>query len=636
MSLDNKMDLSFEYGDIFYNGDDLGVIVDKGSTSFKIWSPAAEKVEVLIFADENDKSINDKFLLKKGENGCWSTLVSEDLSGNYYLFIVDYGEYSYEVIDPYARAVGTNSKLGYIVDLSKTNPEGWESDCRVKLEKPTDAIIYEVHVKDFSISSESGIELKGDYLAFTEKGTKNRYGFKTGIDHLKELGITHVHLLPVFDFATVDDTWQKDYNWGYDPYYYNVPEGSYASDPSDETRIIEFKKMVKALHDEGIGVIMDVVYNHTYYTEDSTFSKTAPGYFYRKHEDEHNLANGSGVGNEFATEKPMARKFIIDSLSYWAEEYHIDGFRFDLMRIIDKETMDLAEDKLHEIDQSILLYGEPWSALPPQLHHDEQMLKGAQKKMNISAFNDHFRDAIKGDTDGDTRGFVNGKKGLSNEIRKGIVGAIYYNKEIHDFTVSPSETINYVSAHDNLTLWDKLKKTNGEEPRHIRIKMDKMAQAIIFTSLGVPFLQGGEEFLRTKYGNSNSYNAGDYINMLKWERKTRFHNTFKYYSGLIDLRKSYEIFRMDDAKTIRNNLEFLESPSNTVAYKIKSEISNSKKEEELLILYNPNREWIDFEIGEGRWGIIVDDKKAGNEVFNIFKDHHIKVPPISVMVLISR
>ncbi|MGM0436669.1 MAG: type I pullulanase [Bacillota bacterium] len=635
MSLDKKMDLDFNYDNFYCDEDDLGVIAEDSSTSFKIWAPAANKVEVLIFEDENNKSIKDKFNLKKDENGCWTTFVSENLSGNYYLFIIDYGEFSYEVIDPYARAVGTNSKLGYIVDLSKTNPEGWENDKRVKLEKPTDAVIYEVHVKDFSSSSESGIELKGDYLAFTEKGTKNRYGFNTGIDHLKNLGITHVHLLPVFDFATVDDTWPDDYNWGYDPYYYNVPEGSYASDPSDETRIIEFKKMVKALHDEGIGVIMDVVYNHTYYTEESNFEKTAPGYFYRKHEDEHNLANGSGVGNEFATEKPMARKFIIDSLCYWAEEYHIDGFRFDLMRIIDKETMDKAEDELHEMDSSILLYGEPWSALPPQLHHDEQMLKGAQKKMNISAFNDHFRDAIKGDTDGNSKGFVNGKEGFSEGVKKGIVGGIYYNEEIHDFTVSPSETINYVSAHDNLTLWDKLKKTNGEDPRYIRIKMDKMAQAIIFTSLGVPFLYGGEEFLRTKFGNSNSYNAGDYINMLKWERKTRFHDTFKYYSGLIELRNSFEVFRMENAEKIRKNLEFLESSPNTIAYKLKSS-KTDKKKEELVILYNPNREWRDFEIGEGRWGIIVDDKQAGNEVFNIFEDDYIKVPPISVMVLVSK
>ena len=635
MSLEKKLNLDFNYDDFYYDGNDLGVIVNDMSTSFKIWAPAADRVEVLIFADENDQSIKRKFELVKDKNGCWSTIISENLSGNYYLFIIDYGENSYEAIDPYARAVGTNSKLGYIVDLLETNPEGWQKDKRVTLEKPTDAIIYEVHIKDFSISSESGIELKGEYLAFTENGTKNRYGFKTGIDHLKNLGITHVHLLPVFDFATVDDTWQKDYNWGYDPYFYNVPEGSYASDPSDETRIIEFKKMVKALHEQGIGVILDVVYNHTYYTEESTFEKTAPGYFYRKHENEHDLANGSGVGNEFATEKPMARKFIIDSLSYWAEEYHIDGFRFDLMRIIDQETMDLAEDKLHEIDSSIILYGEPWSALPPQLDHEEQMLKGAQKKMNIAAFNDHFRDAIKGDTNGDIKGFVNGKKGLINEVKKGIVGAIQYNKEIHDFTLSPDETINYVSAHDNLTLWDKLKKTNGEEPKFIRIKMDKMAQAIIFTSLGIPFLQGGEEFLRTKYGNSNSYNAGDYINMLKWERKTRYHNTFKYYKGLIELRKSYDVFRMNDAEKIKNNLQFLESPANTVAFKLKSYKNDSRKKE-LVILYNPNKEWLDFEIGEGRWGIIVDDKNAGSEVFNIFEDYYIKVPPISVMVLTSK
>ena len=633
MSFNKINNLDFDYSNLYYSGDDLGVIVDGDFTSFKIWAPAAEKVELLLLKDENYNSIKKKFSLEKNSNGCWGNYVSENLAGNYYLFVIDYGECQFEVIDPYARAVSTNSKFGYIVDLSKTNPVGWKNDKRVKLEKATDAVIYEVHVKDFSISSESGIELKGEYLAFTERGTKNRYGFQTGIDHLKDLGITHVHLLPVFDFATVDDNNSRDYNWGYDPYYYNVPEGSYASNPSDETRILEFKKMVKALHDEGIGVIMDVVYNHTYYTEKSTFSKTAPGYFYRK-KNEDDLANGSGVGNEFASERAMARKFIIDSLCYWTNEYHIDGFRFDLMRILDKKTMDKAEDKLHEIDSSILLYGEPWSALPPQLHHDKQMMKGAQKEMNIAAFNDHFRDAVKGDTNGAKPGFVNGEKGLVKKIKQGIVGGIYYNDNINDFTISASESINYVSAHDNLTLWDKLKKTNSEKSKYIRIRMDKMAQAIIFTSLGIPFLHGGEEFLRTKYGDSNSYSSGNSINMLKWERKTKYHNTFNYYSGLIKMRQSFGQFRMNNPEKIRNNIEFLESPTNTIAYKLKP-CNNNFDQKELVILYNPNQEWIDFEIGTGDWGIIVDDRKAGNKIFNIFNNNYVKVAPISVMVLVS-
>ncbi|MGM0411024.1 MAG: type I pullulanase [Bacillota bacterium] len=629
MALKEENNQDINYNELYCEEDDLGVTIKNGKCSFKLWSPLARQVEALIFNEENKNSLDRTIKLDSFENGCWKKIINDDLSGKYYLFKVYYENQSFEFIDPYAKAVGTNSEFGYIVDLKKTNPEGWEKDKRVNLQKPTDAIIYEVHVRDFSVSSESGIECEGKFLAFTEEGSQNRYGFKTGIDHLKELGITHVHLLPVFDFATVDDKVEDDYNWGYDPYYYNVPEGSYATNPADESRIIEFKKMVKALHDNGIGVIMDVVYNHTYYTKDSSFEKMAPGYFFRKEESKEKLANGSGVGNEFATEMPMSRKFIINSVRYWAEEYHIDGFRFDLMRLIDKETMDKLEDQLHEIDSSILIYGEPWSALPPQLDEGEQMLKGAQKGMNVAAFNDHFRDAIKGDTDGDNRGFVNGVKELTNNIKRGIVGGIHYDQYIHDFTDSPTESVNYVSSHDNLTLWDKLYKTNGHEEEYIRIKMDKMAQAIIFTSQGIPFIQGGEEFLRTKYGNSNSYNAGDYINKLKWERKTKFHDTFKYYKGLIEMRKHFSAFKLDSSDKVRDNLEFLNSPYNTVAYKISSDIND----ENLIILQNPNREWLKFEIPQGKWGIICDANKAGIKVFNIFEKNWVIVSPISVMVL---
>lgn len=630
-----KNNFDIDYNNFYYEGDDLGVYVDHEKTSFKIWAPAACNVEVFIFADEASKSEEKRIQLARGEKGVWAELVSENLEGKYYLFEIDYKDYSFQIVDPYAKAVGTNSQLGYIIDLARTDPPGWEDDRRVKLKSPTDAIIYEVHVRDFSVSDESGIEMKGKYLGFTEEGSVNRSDFSTGIDHLKELGITHVHLLPVFDFASVNDIIDDDYNWGYDPYYYNVPEGSYASDPSDESRIIEFKKMVKALHDNGIGVIMDVVYNHTFFTEESSFEKIAPGYFYRTHA-ENELANGSGVGNEVATERPMVRKFIVDSLCYWAKEYHIDGFRFDLMRLIDKKTMDIIEDRLHDIDSSIIIYGEPWSALPPQLDHDEQMNKGAQQGMNIAAFNDHLRDTIKGDTDGVSPGFVNGSPDCVCAIKKGVVGGINYSEEIYDFTQSPEESVNYVSSHDNLSLWDKLELTNSDDPEGIRVKIDKMAQGIVFTSQGIPFIQGGEEFLRTKYGNSNSYNAGDEVNMLKWERKTKYHDTFKYYKGLIEMRKKYPAFRMKSAEDIRDNLEFIFAPENTVGFKLTtpSDVKIDKKNK-LIVLYNPEREWKQFTIPEKKWGIIVDDREAGSKPFNIFTAGCVVVPPITVMVLVS-
>ncbi|MFW6266167.1 MAG: type I pullulanase [Halanaerobiales bacterium] len=626
-----KYDDFYTRDDFYYDGNDLGVLVKEGKTSFKIWSPVAEKVSILIFASEENVYPDKMIKLNKEREALWSRVIEKDLSGNYYLFELKYDDKCFRVIDPYARAVGTNSNMGYIVDLGKTNPENWENDKRINLKKPTDAVIYELHVRDFSISPESGMKNRGKYLAFTEEETCNHWGLKTGIDHLIELGVTHVHLLPVFDFATVDDTDKNDYNWGYDPYYYNVPEGSYASNPADESRIIEFKKMVKALHDRGIGVIMDVVYNHTYYTMESPFEKIAPGYFYR-FKEEKELANGSGVGNEFATEKKMARKFIVDSLRYWTEEYHIDGFRFDLMKLIDKKTMELIEEELHQIDSSILLYGEPWSALPPQLEKSEQMKKGAQQGMNIAAFNDHFRDAIKGDTEGDRKGYVNGDNGLKAEVKKGIVGGINYSDEIWDFTLNPAESVNYVSSHDNLTLWDKLYKTDGEQTENVRIRMDKMAQAIIFTSQGIPFIQGGEEFLRTKYGHKNSYNAGDKINMFKWERKTKYHETFKYYKGLIEMRKKYPAFRMDSARMVKDNIEFLDGPKNTIIFRLSSPAKFDKRYE-FIVIYNPHREWLKVEIPENRWGIIVDDKRAGKSPFNLFDSDNISVAPLSVMIL---
>ncbi|HLV09469.1 MAG TPA: type I pullulanase, partial [Halanaerobiales bacterium] len=496
------------------------------------------------------------------------------------------------------------------------------------------AVIYELHVRDFSSSTFSGIKNRGKYLAFTEEGTRSPDGLKTGIDHLKELGITHLHLQPVFDFATVDDSDNTEYNWGYDPYFYNVPEGSYSSNPADDSRVREFKEMVLSLHKNNIGVIMDVVYNHSYNTHNSPFNLLVPGYFYRRDKC-GNYTNGSGTGNEIASERPMVRKFIIDSVKYWAEEYHIDGFRFDLMALHDKRTMSMVEKTLKRIDPSIIIYGEPWTGGLSALEPSRQFTKGVQRGKKIAVFNDDFRNAIKGDNDGLGLGFVSGALGQTDNIKRGIVGEIMYNDYICGFADEPCETINYVSSHDNLTLWDKLNKSNYYDDEKTRIKMDQMAQAIIFTSQGVPFIQGGEEILRTKWGDHNSYNAGDRVNQIKWKRKKRYYETFKYYQGLIRLRREHPAFRMKDASQIRKHLSFLNTDDNIVGFLIKNN-ANGDQWRNIVVYYNPGREEALCQLPDfRRWFIVVNDREAGTEILEEIEKNKVLVPSITTMVLYS-
>ena len=618
--------------EFIYHGEDLGINYSKEKTIVKLWAPTAENVKLEIYNHYEKEEPFEVFDMFEDLNGTWKVKLKGDYEGKYYLFAVDFGDRIEKTVDPYAKGLAPNSEMGLIVNLNKTNPENWENDKYKALDSAVDAVIYEIHVRDFSTSPYSGIKNRGDYLAFTEEGTVNNQGLSTGLDHLKELGVTHVHLLPVFDYATVDEENRYEYNWGYDPHFYNVPEGSYANKPEGYQRIKEFKKMIKSLHDNGIGVIMDVVYNHTYYTNESAFQKTAPGYFYRLINNCY-LTNGSGCGNEIATERPMVRKFIIDSLKYWVKEYHIDGFRFDLMGLMDKETMYTIENVLHDINPNLLLYGEPWAAEPPHLEEYQKIHKGDQRDHKIAFFNDDFRDAVKGDPDGFKKGYVNGKFETYNDIKNGIIGSIDYSFEVNGFTYKPEETINYVSAHDNLTLWDKINKSVSKAPEEERIKMDRLAQAIVFTSQGVPFIQGGEEFLRTKYGNHNSYNAGDHINQIKWERKTHYYDTFLYYKGLIKLRKEHPAFRMKEPDMIRKNLHFIESEDAAIGFVLKNH-ANGDDWKDIYVLYNPQHHWSRFWLAEEKdFNIVVNGKYAGTEVLHSFQADNIKVPPLSAMVL---
>ncbi len=626
----NKHDY-LDDGNYYYDGDDLGVTYSQEQTKFRLWAPTATKVKLLIYDDDHSPTYERIVKMEKNRNGTWLFIFAGDLAGKYYKYRVYIDDYVNETVGPYARAVGENSERGLILDMSLTNPWGWEYDRRVELEHRVDAVIYELHVRDFSISPYSGIKEKGKFLGFTERETTNPTGLRTGVSHLQELGITHVHLLPVFDFGSVDDRDDNQYNWGYDPHLYNVPEGSYATNPSDDSRIGEFKELVKVLHDCNIGVVMDVVYNHTFKCN-SPFNLVVPDYYYRfNHRGDY--SNGSGCGNEIASERPMVRKFIIHSVKYWAEEYHIDGFRFDLMALLDRQTIEQIVRVLHDIDPSILIYGEPWiggdSPLPP----GQRMKKGAQQGLKMGLFNDHFRNAIKGDNDGSVRGFISGDYSRALAIKKGVVGGIRYNDKIENFTSGPGESVNYVSSHDDLTLWDKLQRSNKEDGEDIKIRMDRLAQAIIFTSQGIAFMAGGEEFLRTKFGEHNSYNAGDEINQIKWERKNTYFYTFKYYQGLIRLRLNHPAFRMFNSEQICNYLKFIETPSDTVGFTL-HDYANDDSWREIVVFYNPRREKLMFNLpGIGKWNVVVNDSEAGITSLFTFTGNHIKVSPISAMVL---
>ncbi|MFW5995635.1 MAG: type I pullulanase [Halanaerobiaceae bacterium] len=616
----------------YYEGNDLGVVCSGKTTTFKVWSPTATGVRVKLYAHDTAPDYRLIREMRPSRDGTWKVEIDRNLKGFYYTYQLEIEGKMHETVDPYAVAAGTNSRRALIIVPGDTDPPGWERDERVQIEKRTDAVIYEVHVRDFSSSINSGIKNSGLYLGFTEEGTVGPGRYSTGIDHLQKLGITHVHLLPVFDYITVDDTSPDDYNWGYDPHLYNVPEGSYATDPADNSRIKEFKQLVMALHDRNIGVIMDVVYNHTFHLDTSPFNLTVPGYYYR-YDSQTCPSNGSGCGNEIASEKPMVRKFIVDSVKYWAKEYHIDGFRFDLMALMDKETMRQIEVALKEIDSSILIYGEPWpgglSVLPPE----RQMSKGAQQGTMISVFNDNFRNALKGDNDGHVRGYISGEYHRETEVKKGIVGSINYSEDLVSFTGNAGETINYVSAHDNLTLWDKLACSNGDCSEEDRIKMDRLAQAIVLTSQGVPFIAGGEEFLRTKFGEHNSYNAGDEVNQLKWERKQKYYDTYLYYRGLIRLRREHPAFRMDYAEEIKENLRFFPTPRHTIGFILKDHAGNDQWKD-IVVIYNPYYRSVKCNLPEiGHWHIVVNGEKAGVETLGQIKGYQVDVPALSAFVL---
>lgn len=623
-----------ESEEFIYRGNDLGANYQKEHTVFKVWSPLAQAMKVVIY-NNYDVNIGQIYDMSKANQGIWELKLDGDFSNKYYNYKVTINGVERETADPYAKGATVNGEKGMIVDFSSINPEGWDGHKIPKSLKATESIIYEMHVRDFSVDESSGIQKKGKYLAFTESGTKIAKKVSTGLDHLKELGITHLHLLPVYDFASIDETKENQYNWGYDPYLYNVPEGSYSTNPYDGTvRIKEFKQMVKTLHENDIRVVMDVVFNHTYKTGDSPFDILVPKYYYRTNKS-GDYTNGSGCGNETASEKAMMRKFIVDSVKFWATEYRIDGFRFDLMALHDIETMKEVEHELKQINPNILIYGEPWTGGTSSLSPTLQLRKGSQKGRNIAVFNDDIRNAIKGDNDGIGLGFVNGRLFLEKEIKKGIVGSIQYNSLIKGFTEQPGESINYVSSHDNLTLFDKFEISNPDVSSLERENMNRLAISIILTSEGVPFIQGGTEILRTKNGNHNSYNAGDKINKIDWNRKNTYKETYQYIKNLIELRKSQKVLTLDNAEDIKQSLSFIEAPASSIAYLLSSSAEGDYKN--LLIIHNANREEITIKLPlPGKWNVIANEfevNRAGVRSGRTNFTDEVEAAPLSTYIL---
>jgi len=627
------MENILESSEVNYFGSDLGAVYNTHYTMFKVWAPTVEKITVVMYETFNEE-LGQKHVMTKGQEGVWELKLHGDFKNKYYNYLVSNNGVEKETPDIYAKGCTANGKKGMIVDFESINPINWESHLRPLNINRTEAVLYELHVRDFSISVDSGIENKGKYLAFTEKNTKTSEGVVTGLDHLKDLGITHVHLLPVYDFASIDET-VGGYNWGYDPYLYNVPEGSYATDSTDGTvRIKEFKTMIQALHKNGIGVIMDVVYNHSYALENSPMDILVPGYYYRK-DEKGNYSNGSGCGNEIASERPMVRKFIVDSIMFWTQEYKIDGFRFDLMALHDIETMKEVILQAKLINPNIIIYGEPWTGGHSALEPSKQLKKGSQKGMQMSLFNDDMRNAIKGDNDGSWTGFVNGRGGLEVEIKKGIVGGIKYSNQICNFTQEPGESINYVSSHDNLCLYDKFEKSNPNYTPLQREKMSRLALSIILTSQGVPFMQGGTEILRTKQGNHNTYNSSDAVNEISWSRKAEYMETYEYIKGLISLRKSQKVMTLDNASEVRKSLVFLEAPFNCVVYELTSPFKEDYSK--LIIIHNSNTEEIKVVLPDSNeWKILGNEyevNKTGVSKGMKTCTNEVKIPSISTYIL---
>lgn len=614
-------------------------------TRFSLWAPTADEVRLMLYNKGEGGHAYRTVSMEAGEEGVWHTTVAEDLLGKFYTFNVKTGDrWLGDTPGIFAKAVGVNGHRAAIIDLRSTDPEGWADDRRPPLRSAADVVIYEMHHRDFSISPASGIEHKGKFLALTEAGTRSPEGLATGIDHLRELGVTHVHLLPSYDYASIDETRldENRYNWGYDPLNYNVPDGSYATDPyRPDVRIREFKQMVQALHQAGIRVILDVVYNHTFSIDGSNFERTAPGYFYRQRPD-GTYADASACGNETASDRPMMRKYIVESVLHWAREYHIDGFRFDLMGIHDIRTMNEVRAALTALDPSIIVYGEGWAAQAPQLPQDSLAMKANTYRMpGIAAFSDEMRDALRGPFNDNKQGaFLAGLPGGEESIKFGIVGAVQHPQVCNDsvnysqapWAGEPTQMISYVSCHDDMCLVDRLRASIPGIKDDELARLDKLAQTAVFTSQGIPFIYAGEEVMRDKKGVHNSFQSPDSINAIDWSRKALHADVFAYYKGLIQLRKNHPAFRLGSAELVRRHLEFLPvEGKNLVAWRLK-EHAGGDRWEDIVVVLNSRREPARVAVPQGNYTIVCKDGAINEDGLAKVSGAELVVPAQSALI----
>ena len=632
-----------------YFGNDLGAVYSKNATSFKVWAPSASSVELRLYETGNSKKCRASYKMTKSDKGIWTVTLDGDMKNTYYTYVVTVDGVSRETADIYAKASGVNGDKSMVVDLESTNPTGWKNDKHILYDNPTDAVVWEIHVRDFSISPMSGVSplYRGKYLAFTESGTTldGKGKIPTCVDYLKKFGVTHVQILPMYDYATVDEekTDTPQYNWGYDPKNYNVPEGSYSTNPFDgNVRIKELKQMIMALHNAGIGVIMDVVYNHMFTAKGSWFDMTVPNYYFRLNED-GSLSDGSACGNETASEHLMYRKFMTDSILYWTKEYHIDGFRFDLMGVHDVDTMNgirKALDENIENGKKIIMYGEPWTGDKLGTDVDTCVKKNVHKLDNrVGAFNDSFRDSVKGHVfNALEQGFVQSGECVE-ALKDSITANCLSKKKVFN---QPSQAIAYTSAHDNFTLYDKLVLSVKNDMSYAErdeklVAMNKLAAALTLTSQGIVFMQAGEEFARTKFGDENSYVSSDKINQIDWSRLSEYADLVSYYQGLIKIRKNFAPFR-EPTKKSAELIKFSDTEQGIIAYTLENTVAPEKEWKSIAVIANASdtEQTVELDTDNQKWIIIADDKKAGLETLGILSGKTVTVPPVSAMVLAQK
>jgi len=613
-------------------------------TTFTLWAPSATQVRVDLYKDGRGGAAFKEIQLKKGDRGFWKMYIPSDLSGTFYTFRILYKDnWLNETPGLLARAVGVNGHRGAIIDLKQTNPPGWASDQRPEMGPFTDMILYELHLRDFSMGKQSGLVNKGKYLSLTETGSTNSNAFSTGIDHLVDFGVTHVVLMPVFDFYNDDESRPKDVTrgWNYQPVNFNVPEGMYSTKPFDPmSRILEFKCMIQALHKSGIRVVMDMAFGHTANVPESGFSLTLPGLCYRLKPD-GSLSNASGYGNELATEQPFLRQFILQSLVYWIKEYHIDGFRFDQMGVMDIETINQIRNAIDAIDPSIFICGDATAVNSSTMPEMELALASNTKNMpGIAVFDKDWENALRGSPlDSTDTGFIQGRPDLEEFVRYGIVGGIRHPQVnaagspgfTVNYATSPKEVIQYTSSSMGFTLFDQLNAGRKETMQQV-MRRNKLANSMVMTSQGIPFVFSGEELMRSRGGVANTAMTPDSISRVDWKNKTYYNDVYEFYRGMVELRKLHPAFRMASATQIQKNLRFLNAPEKCVVAYILEPQSNGDSWKSILVIHNSNDHPVTVRVPAGKWTSVVQDGKVDLLGISEFNEEQASVPPVSTLV----